>query len=121
MTKNIRSSKLSGLYRQNFVSFGHFTQIRCIPIQILIIQRFCYVELGLAVSTEQSTNGNHLFKHDTRIIQIKNESGENLLTFRGHTTFTYNYGGQVVEPGTPFSGFQFRCPNHATEIGLELL
>ena len=49
MTKNTRTSRVSWLYWQNNVSFHHFTQIRCIPKQILIVQRFSYVELGLAV------------------------------------------------------------------------
>ena len=50
--QKIHSSKngLSWLYWQNNVSFYHFTQIRCIPIQILIIQRFSDIELGLPVA-----------------------------------------------------------------------
>ena len=40
---------VSWLYWQNTVIFYYFTQIRCIPIQILIIQRFSDIELGLPV------------------------------------------------------------------------
>ena len=47
MTKNTSKNGLSWLYWQNNVSFYHFTQIRFIPIQILIIQRFSDIELGL--------------------------------------------------------------------------
>ena len=50
MTKNTSKNGLSWLYWQNNVSFYHFTQIRCIPIQILIIQRFSDIELGLPVA-----------------------------------------------------------------------
>ena len=49
MTKNTRRNRVSWLYWQNTVIFYHFTQIRCIPIQILIIQRFSDSDLGLPV------------------------------------------------------------------------
>ena len=49
MTKNTSKNGLSWLSWQNNFSFYHFTQIRCIPIQILIIQRFSDIELGLPV------------------------------------------------------------------------
>ena len=49
MTKNTRRNRVSWLYWQNTVIFYHFTQIRCIPIEILIIQRFSDSELGLPV------------------------------------------------------------------------
>ena len=68
MTKNTSKNGLSWLYWQNNVSFYHFTQIRCIPIQILIIQRFSDIELGLPVPVLTSNYITYRSNHTLNLI-----------------------------------------------------